>query len=75
MSEPVRIYNAAGFGTAVRHFREEAGLTQEQLADRLGIQRRYIGRLETGITTEQLERLVVVLKELGARITIDKADW
>jgi HTH-type transcriptional regulator/antitoxin HipB len=75
MSDTVRVYNAAGLGAAVRHFREEAGLTQDELAQRVGLHRPYLVKLESGHTTEQLERLVLVLKELGARITIEKADW
>lgn len=72
----VRVYNATGLGAAVRHFREDAGLTQQELAVRVGVQRTYVARLENGTAgTEQLERLVAMLKELGARMTVAKADW
>jgi transcriptional regulator with XRE-family HTH domain len=75
VSDTVRVYNSAGLGAAVRHFREEAALTQQELADRVGVHRTYLARLESGSSTEQLERLVALLKELGARIIVEKADW
>lgn len=72
----VRVYNAGGIGASIRHFREEAGLTQAELADRVGLQRTYLARLETGAAgTEQLDRIVTLLRELGARITVSKAPW
>lgn len=73
--EHVRVYNAAGLGAAVRHFREAEGLTQTQLAEQAGLDRFYVARLENGKTSEQLERLVELLKLLGARITIGRAEW
>ena len=73
--EVVRVYNAAGLGAAIRHFRESEGLTQEELAQRVGLQRTYLARLESGNSTEQLERVVKLLKALGARITVARADW
>jgi len=69
------VYNAEGLGLAVRHFREEAGLTQAELAERVGIHRSYIAELEAGQVTEQTRRLVLLLKVVGARITIRRADW
>lgn len=35
-------------GHALRVLRKEAGMTQEQLADRLGVDPTFIGRLERG---------------------------
>ncbi len=35
-------------GEALRALRKEAGLTQEQLADRLGVDPTFVGRLERG---------------------------
>ncbi|MBC7462477.1 MAG: helix-turn-helix transcriptional regulator [Thermoleophilia bacterium] len=72
---PVRIYNPQGIGAALRHFREEAGLTQEQLAERLGLTRFYVARLESGAVSEQVERIVALFEVLGARMTVAKADW
>lgn len=74
-NEQFRVYNAEGLGLAIRHFREKAGLTQAQLAERLGIQRPYLSELEEGKITEQTQRIINLLKVLGVRIIIQKADW
>jgi transcriptional regulator with XRE-family HTH domain len=70
-----RVYNAEGLGRALRQLREEAGLTQAELAEVAGIPRLYIVKLENGEVTEQVVRLVALLKLLGSRIVITKADW
>lgn len=72
---PFRIYTPASLGDAVRHYRTEAGLTQAQLADRAGLHRSYLSELESGKETEQVKRLLRVLRQLGVRMTLDKADW
>ena len=59
----------------MRHYRTEAGLTQAQLAEKAGIQRSYLSELEGGKETEQVKRLFGVLRQLGVRLTLDKADW
>ncbi len=70
-----RVYTAASLGNAIRHYRKEAGLTQAQLAERTGLQRSYLSELETGKETEQLKRVLRLLRQLGVRMTLDKADW
>jgi transcriptional regulator with XRE-family HTH domain len=72
---PFRIYAPTSLGDAIRHYRTEAGLTQEQLAEITGLQRSYLSELETGKETEQLKRIFRVLRQLGVRMTLDKADW
>lgn len=72
---PFRVYTAASLGIAIRHYRTEAGLTQAQLAELAGLQRSYLSELETGKETEHLRRVLRVLRQLGLRITVDRADW
>lgn len=72
---PFRLYTPASFGDALRHYRTGAGLTQSELADLTGLQRSYLSELESGKETEQLKRIFRVLRQLGVRITLDKADW
>ena len=38
-SQPYRIYTPEALGSAIRHYRQEAGLTQEELAERAGLNR------------------------------------
>ena len=73
--QPFRIYTAASIGTAIRHYRKGAGLTQAELADNVGLNREYLSRLEQGHESEQLRRVVAILRELGVRATLQKADW
>jgi transcriptional regulator with XRE-family HTH domain len=73
--KPFRLYTAASIGPAIRAYREEAGLTQQQLADISGLHRTYISALEQGKQTQQLRRILRLLKLLGVRATLQKADW
>lgn len=72
---PFRIYTPASLGDAIRHYRQEAGLTQAQLADMAGLHRTYLASLEGGKETEYLKRLFRVFRQLGVRMTVEKADW
>lgn len=72
---PFRIYTAGSLGAAIKHYREEAELSQAELAARSGLNRTYLSDLETGKETEQLRRLLRVLRQLGVRMTLQKADW
>jgi len=73
--QPFRLYTAASVGPAIRRYREEAGLTQQELADLVGLNRTYLSELEQGRETEQMRRILRILKLLGVRATLQKADW
>lgn len=64
------------FAANVRHYRDAAGLTQEQLAERAGKERTYIGRVEQGenLTLKNLECIAQALKVDPAMLLIDNAD-
>lgn len=72
---PFRVYSPASLGDGIRHYRTAAGLTQAQLAEMAGLQRSYLSELESGKETEQLKRILRVLRQLGVRMTLDEADW
>lgn len=58
----------------IRAFRERAGLSQKQLAQKAGISLRYISQVETGapnITVDVVEKLAGVLKVTPADILQD----
>ena len=73
--ETFRIYSAASLGAALRHYRQEAGVSQADLAESMGLDRFYLSNLERGKETEHVRRLLRVLKKLGVRMTLGKADW
>ncbi len=57
--------------TLIRETRLQEGLTQEQLAERLGTRKTYISRLENGKSDIQLSTLYRLFEEgLGKRVTI-----
>lgn len=70
-----RVYTPAAIGAAVRHYRQQAGLSQAELATRTGLNRTYLSALEQGRETAQLRRLFRVLKELGVRIQLEPTEW
>lgn len=72
--KPFRLLSAAAVGSAIKHYRTEAGLTQAQLAELTGISRTYLTRLEGGSENEQLRRILRILRQLGVSVTLDKTD-
>jgi transcriptional regulator with XRE-family HTH domain len=73
--EGFRIYTPDSLGPALRHFREQAGLSQAQLAEAVGVHRSYLSDLEQGKQSEQVRRILRILRHLGVRMTLEKADW
>ena len=57
-------------GKRIRKYREEAGLSQEELAHRCGLYRTYIGHLENGRYSPSAYILVRICKSL--KITISQ---
>ena len=51
--------------------RRKAGLTQEELAHRIGTKKSYISRIENGHTDIQLSTLFRIFAGLGRRITFN----
>ena len=52
----------------VRQRRAELGLSQEQLAEKVGCHRNYMGRIERGEQNITLDMMVRVVKALGTTI-------
>lgn len=53
------------FGLSVRTRREAAGLSQEQLAARVGLHRTYVGSVERGERNISLKNIVALASALG----------
>ncbi|MBN3037721.1 MAG: helix-turn-helix transcriptional regulator [Candidatus Diapherotrites archaeon] len=56
------------FRTRIKAFRQKKGLTQEELADRVGVTRQTIIFLEKGKYNPSLQLAYKIAKELGASI-------
>lgn len=65
MSDAVPPPPSAYFGVALRALREEAGLTQEQLARSSGVSASAIARYETGRYAPQYDQLFALARGLG----------
>ncbi len=58
-------------GAAVRHARDQAGLSQQELADRAGVHRQWVTRLETGASpAAEMRKVFDVLAVLGLAVEL-----
>ena len=57
-------------GEQLKAERKKAGLTQEQLADKIGTKKSYISKIENGHTDIQLSTLFRIFSGLGKRVTL-----
>lgn len=60
-------------GAELRRLRTAAGLTQQQLADRAGVSRRWIGLCEKGHPGAEVGNLMRVLRALGLALRLEPA--
>jgi transcriptional regulator with XRE-family HTH domain len=56
------------FGKRVRSLRERAGLSQEQLAEKAGIHRTYLGGVERGERNLGLKNVYRIAEALGVSV-------
>jgi len=63
-------YRDFKIGVILRQAREEAGLTQEELADRVGTQKTAISRIENHAEDIKLSTIKKVAKALGKNLNI-----
>lgn len=57
-------------GEKLKAERQKAGLTQQQLADRIGTKKSYISRVENGHTDIQLSTLYKLFQGVGRKISV-----
>lgn len=57
-------------GNTIRAIRQMRGLTQEQLAERVGLDKSYLGRLENGRRTTTLETIKRIADALNVNYAV-----
>lgn len=67
LSEDLRARRQA-FGHRMRALRSGLGLTQEQLAERAGFDRKSVNRMENGEYSPSLDRVFVIADALGVEV-------
>ena len=56
-------------GLQIKKMREGKKLTQEKLADKVGVHLTYIGNIEIGAKRPSLETLFRIAEELGVKVS------
>jgi transcriptional regulator with XRE-family HTH domain len=64
------------FGARIRYFRLKIGLSQEQLAERCGLDRAYLGGIERGERNPSLKNISIIATALQVPISVlfDRSD-
>jgi transcriptional regulator with XRE-family HTH domain len=57
----------ASLGLAIRHFREDRGFSQEELASKAGLHRTYVGGIERGERNPSYANILRLAEALGVR--------
>ena len=60
----------AALGDALAFFRRKRQLTQTDVANEVGMHRQYLSNLERGEVSEQVERLMRVVRLLGLELVV-----
>jgi len=66
----MQLHNAEQLGATIRLKRKEKGLSQTALAERLGVERKWVLRLEAGNPKAELGLVLRALKALDMRATL-----
>lgn len=75
-AEPLRgpiLHSAADFGSFLRACREDAGMTQAELAAYAGVSRKWVSEVENGKPTVELGRIIAALAHLGKVLRAESA--
>ena len=67
------VHTPADLGRFLAEVRVEHGYTQDELADELGISRRYLYEIETGKPSLYTSRLFALLRLLQVSVRVDAA--
>lgn len=63
------VLNKKNLGIAIRQLRVQHGLSQEELADKSGLHRTYIGSVERGERNIALDNMIKVSEALNCKVS------
>ena len=72
---PSKPYHRQVLGNKIRSYRKQAGLTQEQLAEKADLSYKYVGEVERGCVNISLDSLVRIAKALKVKVSDLVADF
>lgn len=64
----MRLNPCQRFGARIKELRAEREITQEELAERVGIFRTYMSRIETGVGNPTLTTIHALAQSLGVEV-------
>ncbi len=67
----MQVFTAFDIGTVIRMRRRELGLTQVELADRVGVGITYVSNLENGKETAEIGKALHILSMLGMNLYVE----
>ena len=67
----MRVRTLTDLGLQIRDFRHRRGLTQAQLADIVGVNRRWVVQVEQAKTSADLRTVLRALRALGAELLVE----
>jgi transcriptional regulator with XRE-family HTH domain len=69
-SDEYRVTTARDLGSAVKHFRTAAGVTQADAAEAMGIGQPYLSSLESGKFGSSLTHALRLLRFVGCEVVV-----
>lgn len=65
-------YSTLSIGLKIREIRREAGLTQKEVADRMGVSQQVISRLEKGeVDNPTVDTLIRIADVVGKKLNVE----
>lgn len=61
-----KLFDKKAIGNRFKQYREQSGLTQDVLAERVGLSTNYISAIERGVNFPSLEKMVLIINTIGA---------
>ncbi len=68
------VRSGSDLGAAIGEIRTSRGVTQADLSEQLGVSRTWLAKLERGRTTNMVDLLVRLLRNMGATILVEFDD-